>query len=88
VTAGEALLAVHDLTVRYGNIEALHDVSLRVDEGDVVALIGANGAGKTTTLRAISGLVRPSRGTIRYRGQDLTRPCQGNLPPPAPVPVS
>ena len=73
MTAGEALLEVHDLTVRYGNIEALRDVSLRVDEGDVVALIGANGAGKTTTLRAISGLVRPFRGTIRYRGQDLTR---------------
>jgi len=73
VTAGEALLEVHDLTVRYGNIEALRDVSLWVDEGDVVALIGANGAGKTTTLRAISGLVRPFRGTIRYRGQDLTR---------------
>jgi len=73
VTAGEALLEVHDLTVRYGNIEALRDVSLRVDEGDVVALIGANGAGKTTTLRAISGLVRPYRGSIRYRGQELTR---------------
>ncbi len=73
MTAGEALLEVHDLTVRYGNIEALRDVSLWVDEGDVVALIGANGAGKTTTLRAISGLVRPFRGTIRYRGQDLTR---------------
>ncbi|HEY8425223.1 MAG TPA: ABC transporter ATP-binding protein [Limnochordales bacterium] len=67
------MLEVHDLTVRYGNIEALRDVSLWVDEGDVVALIGANGAGKTTTLRAISGLVRPFRGTIRYRGQDLTR---------------
>ncbi len=73
MTAGEALLEVHDLTVRYGNIEALRDVSLRVDEGDVVALIGANGAGKTTTLRAISGLVRPYRGSIRYRGQELTR---------------
>ncbi|NLG67949.1 MAG: ABC transporter ATP-binding protein [Firmicutes bacterium] len=67
------MLEVHDLTVRYGNIEALRDVSLRVDEGDVVALIGANGAGKTTTLRAISGLVRPYRGSIRYRGQELTR---------------
>ncbi|WP_405001260.1 ABC transporter ATP-binding protein [Geochorda subterranea] len=73
MTAGGALLEVHDLTVRYGNIEALRDVSLRVDEGDVVALIGANGAGKTTTLRAISGLVRPYRGSIRYRGQELTR---------------
>ena len=70
------LLEVQGLTVRYGSIEALRDVSLRVDEGDVVALIGANGAGKTTTLRAISGLVRPSRGSIRFAGQELTR-----LPP-------
>ncbi|HEY8498577.1 MAG TPA: ABC transporter ATP-binding protein [Limnochordales bacterium] len=70
------MLEVQGLTVRYGSIEALRDVSLRVDEGDVVALIGANGAGKTTTLRAISGLVRPSRGSIRFAGQELTR-----LPP-------
>lgn len=70
------LLEVQGLTVRYGSIEALRDVSLRVDEGDVVALIGANGAGKTTTLRAISGLVRPYRGSIRFAGQELTR-----LPP-------
>ena len=66
-----ALLEVDDLHVAYGGIQALRGVSFSVDEGQVVTLIGANGAGKTTTLRAISGLVRPSRGTIRFRGKNL-----------------
>ena len=65
------LLEVDDLHVAYGGIQALRGVTFSVDEGQVVTLIGANGAGKTTTLRAISGLVRPSRGTIRFRGKSL-----------------
>jgi len=68
-----ALLEVTNLVARYGRITALSDVSLTVDEGEVVTLIGANGAGKTTTLRAISGLVRPAAGTIRFAGRDITR---------------
>jgi len=65
-------LEVRDLVVRYGAIEAVHGISFDVHAGEVVALIGANGAGKTTTLSAISGLVRPTRGTIRLGGTDLT----------------
>jgi len=68
-----ALLEVTNLVARYGRITALSDVSLTVDEGEVVTLIGANGAGKTTTLRTISGLVRPAGGTIRFDGRDITR---------------
>src|SRR6202035_4882043 len=71
-----ALLEVDSLVARYGRITALQDVSLTVDEGEIVTLIGANGAGKTTTLRAISGLVRPAAGTIRFDGRDT-----GRLPP-------
>jgi branched-chain amino acid transport system ATP-binding protein len=68
-----ALLEVANLVARYGRITALQDVSLTVEEGEIVTLIGANGAGKTTTLRAISGLVRPASGTIRFAGNDVTR---------------
>ncbi len=68
-----ALLEIAGLVARYGRITALHEISLTVDEGEIVTLIGANGAGKTTTLRAISGLMRPSAGTIRFGGADLTR---------------
>jgi branched-chain amino acid transport system ATP-binding protein len=66
-------LEVANLSVAYGAIKALHDVSLRVPEGSIVTLIGANGAGKSTTLRAISGLVRPSGGSIRYDGGEIAR---------------
>ena len=66
-----ALLEVADLDVHYGAIQALRGVSLRVEEGQVVTLVGSNGAGKTTTLRAISGLVRPSRGTIAFAGRRI-----------------
>jgi len=68
-----ALLEVTNLVARYGRITALSDVSLTVDEGEVVTLIGANGAGKTTTLRTISGLMRAASGTIRFDGRDITR---------------
>ena len=66
------LLELRDVTARYGPIRALHGVSLTVDEGEVVALLGANGAGKTTTLRAISGAVR-SGGQIAFDGKALPR---------------
>jgi branched-chain amino acid transport system ATP-binding protein len=66
------MLEVANLSVNYGAITALHDVSLRVDAGQIVTLIGGNGAGKTTTLRAISGLLKPKAGKIHYDGQDIT----------------
>jgi len=65
------MLALHAVDVYYGSVQALHGLTLRVEEGEIVTLIGANGAGKSTTLRAISGLVRPSSGTISFRGKDL-----------------
>ncbi len=67
-----AILQVTDLHVHYGAIEALRGISLEVPEGEVVALIGANGAGKTTTLRAISKMLRPSRGAVHFRGDEVT----------------
>ena len=70
------LLQIRDLSVHYGAIQALHGVSVDVNEGEIVTLIGANGAGKSTTLRAISGLVKASGGQISFDG----RPLAG-LPP-------
>ena len=61
------------IDAHYGRVQALRDVTIDLDAGEVVALIGANGAGKTTTLRTISGLMHPSRGTIGFGGQDITR---------------
>ncbi len=66
------MLEITDLIVSYGAIRALHGISLRVDAGSIVTLIGGNGAGKTTTLRSISGMVRPRSGTIRFDGRDIT----------------
>ena len=68
-----ALLEAIDVHAYYGNIHALKGVSLTVDAGEIVTLIGANGAGKTTTLHSISGLVRPRSGAIHFDGEDLTR---------------
>ncbi|HEY7728347.1 MAG TPA: ABC transporter ATP-binding protein [Candidatus Eisenbacteria bacterium] len=65
------MLELTETHVHYGAIHALKGVSIRVEEGEIVTLVGANGAGKSTTLRAISGLVRPSAGGIRYRGRSL-----------------
>jgi branched-chain amino acid transport system ATP-binding protein len=67
------MLQIEDLHAKYGNIEALHGVSLNVREGETVALIGANGAGKTTLLKAISGLLRPSAGTVKFCGARIDR---------------
>src|SRR5262245_61237002 len=64
-----ALLELTDVQASYGSVKALHGVSLRVDEGSIVALLGANGAGKTTTLRAISGTVRKTGGNVMFDGQ-------------------
>ena len=68
-----ALLEVDDIRTFYGNIEALKGVSLRVEEGECVTLIGSNGAGKSTTLRSISGLTPARTGKIRFRGRDIAR---------------
>ncbi len=66
-----AMLEVRDLQVAYGKIEAVKRISFSVDEGQVVTLIGTNGAGKTTTLRTISGLLRPSGGSIHFQGKPI-----------------
>ncbi|OKH16080.1 ABC transporter ATP-binding protein [[Limnothrix rosea] IAM M-220] len=67
------MLELIDLSVNYGGIEALKDIHLTVNAGEIVTLIGANGAGKTTTLKAISRLVNPIKGKILYDGKDLTK---------------
>src|SRR5215213_11034 len=67
-----ALLEVSDLHSGYGPIEVLKGISLAVDEGEIVTVIGANGAGKSTTLMTISGCVRVRSGTVKFRGDDLT----------------
>ena len=72
------MLEIENLEVGYGTIKALHGVSLRVNQGSIVTVIGANGAGKSTTLRAISGLIKARGGKVRYDGEDIT-----NLPPHA-----
>jgi branched-chain amino acid transport system ATP-binding protein len=68
-----AMLEVEGIDAHYGRIKALDGVSLRVEEGEIVTLIGANGAGKTTTLRSISALVHPTAGAIRFEGQDIMK---------------
>ncbi|MEA2720322.1 MAG: branched-chain amino acid transport system ATP-binding protein, partial [Candidatus Eremiobacteraeota bacterium] len=65
------LLEIENLVVRYGAIEALHGISLGVAEGEIVSLLGANGAGKSTTLKAISRILAPSAGTVRFAGRSL-----------------
>ena len=71
-----ALLEIENLSVNYGAIQAVRGVSLSVEEGEIVTLIGANGAGKTTTLRAVSRVLRAREGNVRFAGRDL-----GRLPP-------
>jgi branched-chain amino acid transport system ATP-binding protein len=67
------MLAVENLSVNYGAIRALHQVSCRVEQGEIVALIGANGAGKTTILNTISGIVSSISGSVSFEGDDITR---------------
>jgi branched-chain amino acid transport system ATP-binding protein len=66
------MLEVEAIDVFYGNVQALWGVSFRVEQGEIVTIIGANGAGKTTTLRAIAGLLKPKKGRIRFEGADVT----------------
>jgi len=75
MTEPRSLLDIQDLQVRFGAVRALKGISLHVNEGEVVALLGANGAGKSTTLRTISGLSRPSAGDIAFNGRSIS-----NLP--------
>lgn len=67
------MLKVENLAVHYGMIQAVHDVSFEVNQGEIVSLIGANGAGKTTILRTISGLIRPSKGTVSFEGNAIEK---------------
>ena len=68
-----AMLEVRDLHVHYGVIEAIKGISFEVEQGEVIALIGANGAGKTTTLHTVTGLIRPTSGSIIFEGKDITK---------------
>src|SRR5258708_10718401 len=65
------MLALNNVSVNYGAIEALRGISMRVEQGDVVTLIGANGAGKTTTLRTITGLLEPREGSVTFEGEEI-----------------
>ncbi len=67
------ILDINNLETHYGKIHALRGISLAVEEGEIVTLLGANGAGKSTTLRAISGLIKTSSGSIKYMGEDITQ---------------
>ena len=74
-----AMLEVKDLQVFYDNIQALKGISLEINEGEVVSIIGANGAGKTTTLQTISGLITPKSGSIIFEGKDLLKEKVHNI---------
>ena len=67
-----ALLELQGVDTYYGRVQALHQVSMTIDEGEIVTLIGSNGAGKTTTLRTISGLTHPAKGHVRLRGKEIS----------------
>ena len=68
-----AMLEVKDLEVYYGMIQAIKGVSFHVDQGEVIALIGANGAGKTTILHTVTGLLSPKKGSVVFEGQEVTK---------------
>jgi branched-chain amino acid transport system ATP-binding protein len=70
--AGDALLELEDVHTYYGTIQALKGISIKVNEGEIVTLIGANGAGKSTTLRTINGLNHPRKGSVKFAGRDIT----------------
>ncbi|GAB1536665.1 ABC transporter ATP-binding protein [Geovibrio sp. ADMFC3] len=67
------MLEINNISTFYGNIQALHDVSLKINEGEIITLIGANGAGKTTTLLSVSGIVQPKSGEILFKGEPIHR---------------
>jgi branched-chain amino acid transport system ATP-binding protein len=67
------LLELKNISVSYGRIEAIHDMSFSVEEGEIVSLIGANGAGKSTTMKTISGILNPTNGSILFDGEDITK---------------
>lgn len=67
------LLELKEVSMFYGRIQAIHNMSFSVNEGEIVSLIGANGAGKTTTMKTISGLLNPTKGSILFEGQDITK---------------
>ena len=71
-TVGQPLLEVGNVTAYYGDLQALFDISLQVNAGEIVTLIGANGAGKTTILRVISGMKQQAGGSLRFAGQDVS----------------
>ncbi len=71
--APEVLLQLRDVQTYYGRIQALHGVSLEVNRGEIVTLIGANGAGKTTILKTVSGLLHPRQGTVHFEGRDISQ---------------
>lgn len=67
------MIEIRSLQVKYGNISALSDVSLDIEEGKITAVVGANGAGKTTLVKTISGILKPAKGSILYEGEDITK---------------
>ncbi len=71
--AGAAVLEAQDLSIRFGGLQALQDVSIEVNEYEIVGLIGPNGAGKTTAFNCITGFYQPNQGTVKYRGRDVTK---------------
>ena len=75
----QPMLALDDVNTYYGNIHALQGVSLTVEQGEIVTLIGANGAGKTTTLKTISGLLHPRQGTVAFEGENISKTAAHQL---------
>ncbi|MDR0286395.1 MAG: ABC transporter ATP-binding protein [Clostridiales bacterium] len=73
MSVGEAILNINNLKTHYGKVEALKGISLEVQEGQIVTLLGSNGAGKSTTLRTISGLINSTAGKVTFYGEDITR---------------
>jgi branched-chain amino acid transport system ATP-binding protein len=75
-----SFLECHGVDVAYDKVQVLFGVEMEVEEGEIVALLGTNGAGKSTLLKAISGLVKPSAGSIMFDGRDITRPMRCKPP--------
>ena len=73
------MLEVRSIFCSYGNIEVIKGISFEIPKGKIVALIGANGAGKTTTLRAVSGLIKVTKGSIKYKGQEISNRAANSI---------